>query len=97
LRVEVPDETLAASLMRRLQPLSVQRIAVDGHYEVGVELRERNPEQRVVKALSSIDAWLATSGLPSVRVHVDGCTHTLHVLSTRASEVDGKPRPPKAA
>jgi hypothetical protein len=85
LRVEVPDEVLAVALVRQLQPFGAETVEVDGHYEVGLELREKNSEQRVTKALSSIDAWLAGSGLPSVRIHVDGCTHTLHVLSSRLS------------
>jgi hypothetical protein len=83
LRVEVPDESFARTLIRQLQPLDAESVAVDGYYEVGIELHERNPEQRVGKALSSIDAWLAASGLQSVRVHVEGCSHTLHVLPAR--------------
>lgn len=94
LRVEVPDETFARSLIRQLRPLEAESIAVDGYYEVGIELRERNPEQRVVRALSSIDAWLQQSGLPSVRVHVDGCSHTLHVLPAPAPPDVRSPQPP---
>ncbi len=97
LRVEVPNETLATTLTRQLQPLEAERVAVDGYYEVGVELREHNPEQKVTKALSSIDAWLARSGLPSVRIHIDGCTHTLHVHASRASAGPSSPRPPRPA
>jgi hypothetical protein len=96
LRVEVPDETLAETLMRRLRPLEAESVPVDGYFEVGVQLHERNPEQRVVRALSSIDAWLVTTGLASVRVHVDGCSHTLHVLSERTGS-GADERPPEAA
>jgi hypothetical protein len=78
LRVELPDEALARSLAERLRPFRAQIVLVDGHYEVGIELRERNPEQRVVKALTAIDAWLLSARVPSVRVHLDGCSHTLH-------------------
>lgn len=78
LRVEVSDASLAEDLRRRLQPFDVDTVTVDGRAEVQVHLTQRNPESRVVSVLSAIDAWLLTSGVPSVRVHLDGNTYTLH-------------------
>jgi hypothetical protein len=80
LRVEVPDETQAAALRRLLQPYGVEAVAVNGHFEVRIELIDRNPESRVVDALNAIDRWLLTAGIPFVRVHVDGSSYTLHAL-----------------
>lgn len=77
-RVEVATLTLAESLKRRLQPLEAEIAPVDGHHEVAIELRGRNPERYVVAALRSIDAWLLETGLAWVRVHLDGTSHTLH-------------------
>jgi hypothetical protein len=51
---------------------------VDGYYEVQVELRDRNPESRVVNALNAIDMWLLTASLSSVHVTLDGSSYTLH-------------------
>lgn len=76
-RVEVTTLMLAEALGRRL-PLETEISPVDGHYEVGIELRGRNPEKAVVSALKVIDSWLLESGLPSVRIHLDGTSHTLH-------------------
>jgi hypothetical protein len=76
-RVEVTTLVLAEALRRRL-PLETEIAAVDGHYEVGIELRGRNPEKAVVSALKAIDSWLLESGVPSVRIHLDGTSHTLH-------------------
>jgi hypothetical protein len=87
--VEVTDLTLAEALRLRLRPLETQTAAVDGHYEVRIELRGRNPEQNVVFALNSIDSWMLASGLPSVRVHLDGTSHTLHARAPAKSTVDG--------
>ncbi len=78
LRIEVPDETHAAGLRRRLQPLDVETVDVDGRVEVRIELVDRNPENRVADVLSAIDSWLPTAGLAFVRVHLDGSTYTLH-------------------
>jgi hypothetical protein len=79
LRVDVPDEERAASLRRRLQPFDVEIEPVDGHLELRVGLVDFNPERRVGEALSAIDGWLVTSGLQSVRIHLDGSSYTLHV------------------
>ncbi len=78
LRIEVADESQAQSLRRRLQPFDVETVRVDGHVEVRVVLIEMNPERRIVNALSAIDAWLASAGIGSVRVHLDGSSYTLH-------------------
>lgn len=43
-----------------------------------IHLSQRNPESRVVSVLNAIDAWLLTAGVPSVRVHLEGHTYTLH-------------------
>jgi hypothetical protein len=77
-RIEVPDETHAAGLRRRLQPFDVETVAVDGRIEVRIELLDLNPERRVVDVLNAIDSWLPTAGLAFVRVHLDGSTYTLH-------------------
>lgn len=77
LLIEVDDERLAESLRRHLQWFEVDAVEVDGHWEVRVDLLERNPHGRVVDALSAIDDWLTVAGIPSVRVHVDGTSYTL--------------------
>jgi hypothetical protein len=78
LRIEVPDETNADALCRLLRPFGVEAIAVNGHFEVRVELIARSPERRVVDALNAIDRWLPTAAISFVRVHLDGRTYTLH-------------------
>ena len=78
LRIQVPDDLHATTLRRQLKPFGVETIAVDGHYEVHVELIDRNPERRVTSALNAIDTWLLAAGLPSVQVHLDGNTYTIH-------------------
>jgi hypothetical protein len=78
LRIDVPDEERATSLCRALQPHDVEAHAVDGHFEVRVDLIERNPEHRVGRVLTAIDQWLLTADLPYVQVHLDGSSHTLH-------------------
>jgi hypothetical protein len=78
LRIELPDLAHADALRRHLQPFGVETVAVNGHCEIRIELIDRNPERRVVDALNAIDLWLLSSGLTSVRVHVDGSSHTLH-------------------
>jgi hypothetical protein len=49
---------------------------------VRLELIESNPERRIAEALSAIDRWLAGSGAPSVRVHLDGHAYTLNAPSS---------------
>jgi hypothetical protein len=78
LRIELPDERLARSLQEHLRLFDVDTAPVDGHFEVMVELHTFNPEQRVVDALSALDAWLPTVAVPAVRVHLDGTSYTLH-------------------
>ena len=78
LRVVLPDEARARSLRRALEPFGVEIQAVDGSYEVLVELVERNPERRVVNALDVIDRWLLNGDLPFVRVHLDGTLYTIN-------------------
>lgn len=78
LRIELPSRPLAESLRNSLRPFEVETVPVRGHYEVLVHLHDLNPEQRVVDALSGIDAWLAAAGLDAVRVHLDGSSYTLH-------------------
>ena len=80
LRIEVPDHFHATTLRRRLSP-SALAVAVDDHYEVQVELIDRNPDSRVTGALHAIDTWLLTAGLPSVQIHLDGSTYSLHAPS----------------
>jgi hypothetical protein len=78
LRIELPDEAHATALRRQLQPFDVETFAVNGHFEVRIELLDRNPERRVTDALNAIDLWLLSVDLPYVRVHLDGSTYTLH-------------------
>ena len=78
LRVELPDEARARSLRRALEPFEVEIEAVDGHYEVSVELIDRNPESRVVNALDVIDHWLMTGDLSFVQVHLGGAVYTIN-------------------
>lgn len=77
LRVEVPDEALAAALRTQLQQFDVDTVAVEGHWEVRVNLLKRNPESRVENALHAIDAWLLTAGIGSIRVQLDGHSYLL--------------------
>jgi hypothetical protein len=79
LTIEVPDELHASTLRGFLQPFDVETAPVNGFVELRVVLVDFNPESRVVAALNAIDTWLVTSGLPSVRVHLDGSSYTLHV------------------
>lgn len=83
LRIEVPDEAHAERLRGYLQTFDVETVAVDGHWEVRVGLFDRNPERRVVTALSAIDAWLSTAGVSSVQIHLDGSSYTLHAPLAR--------------
>ena len=46
LLIEVDDERLAESLRRHLQWFEVDAVEVDGHWEVRVDLLERNPHGR---------------------------------------------------
>lgn len=84
LRIELPDESRAESLRRLLQQFDVQTVAVNGSFEVRIDLLDRNPEARVVDALNVIDRWLLTAELPYVRVHLDGSTYTLHAPPVHA-------------
>ena len=76
--IELPDQLQAVSLRSHLQLFDVETVAVDGHWELRIQLREHNPESRVVTALNAIDTWLALDGVESVRVRLEGISHTLH-------------------
>jgi hypothetical protein len=78
LRIEIPDEQRAVSLRRSLQPHDVETKAVDGHFEVRVDLIKRNPESRIGNVLSAIDQWLQNADLPFVQIHLHGIPYTLH-------------------
>ena len=78
LTIELPERQLAEDLRRELQPFDVDVLAIDGHWELRIHLFEQNPEGRVTRALHAIDGWLPSSGVDSVRVHLDGSTYTLH-------------------
>jgi hypothetical protein len=78
LTIEVPDEDLAEALRLRLYAFDVGTVEVDAHWEVRIQLLERNPERRVTTALHEIDAWLVDTGVESVRVHLDESSYTLH-------------------
>lgn len=68
----LPDETRARSLRDALEPFEVAIEAVDGHYEMSIQLVDRDPDSRVVNALGVIDRWLMTADLPFVQVHLNG-------------------------
>jgi hypothetical protein len=78
LTIELSDEAHATALRRHLQPFDVDTVAVDGRWEVRIQLVERNPESRIVNALHAIDTWLLTSEVAEVRVRLDGSSYTLH-------------------
>ncbi|MGH3071488.1 MAG: hypothetical protein ACRDNB_04350 [Gaiellaceae bacterium] len=78
LRIELHDPVAAESLRRALSRFHAETVRLDGHAEVRLELVAGNPEQRIVEALNLIDAWLATSGTASVRIHLDGHAYTLN-------------------
>ena len=99
LRIELEDPTLVEDLRRQLQPFDVDTVTVDGHAEVQIHLTQRNPESRVVSVLNAIDAWLLTAGVPSVRVHLDGNSYTLHAPlfpAAGARESSAAPAPGEA-
>jgi hypothetical protein len=77
LRIEIDDPERAESLRRALALFHADLVRLDGHAEVTVELIAGNPEPRVTDALHAIDQWLARTGTPSVRVHLDGQVYTL--------------------
>ena len=76
LRVEVPDETLAEALMRRLHSFPTE-IGEGRGFEVRVTL-VGNPDRAVTEVLHVVDEWLLDSGLERVRVHLDERTYTLN-------------------
>jgi hypothetical protein len=78
LRITVPDESLADALRRRLRSFGVETRPVDGHIDLEVALRDRNPERRINDVLRTVDRWLVSSGVAFVQVHLDGNTYTLH-------------------
>ena len=77
LRIEFVDPERAESLRRALSLFHPDVVRLDGVAEVRVELIANNPESRVTQALHAIDQWLARTGTPSVRVHLDGQVYTL--------------------
>jgi hypothetical protein len=87
--VEVPDQPSARALRSELEVLDVDTVAENGHWEVCIELGGRDQERRVVCILNSIDRWLPTTDLDSVRVHLGGSSYTLHapVAATSPSAV----------
>jgi hypothetical protein len=85
LTIEVPDETLAETLLRRLRSFTVDKVEVDAHWELRIHLVERNPESRVTTALHAIDSWLPEAGVDFVRVQLDGSSYVLHAPPETAS------------
>jgi hypothetical protein len=77
LRIELADPDLAESLRRELSLFHAEIVQLDGHAEIEVELITGNPEARITSTLHLIDHWLARTGTPSVRVHLDGHAYTL--------------------
>jgi uncharacterized protein with PIN domain len=78
LMIELPDETVAEELRRHLQSFDVDAVEAETHWELRIQLVERNPEIRIKSALRAIDSWLPEAGVESVRVHLDGRSYTLH-------------------
>ena len=78
LRITVPDQSLVDALRHRLRSFEVEARPVDGHVDLEIALRDRNPERRINDVLKTVDRWLASSGVASVQVHLDGTTYTLH-------------------
>jgi hypothetical protein len=78
LRVELANEAHAEELRLQLQPFDVETVRVDNHVEVQIALLSFNPESKIVAALNAIEAWLPTSGLSAVRVHLDGSSYMIH-------------------
>jgi hypothetical protein len=87
LRITVPDQSLAETLRRRLREFEVEAQPVDGHVQLEIALRDRNPERRISDVLHTVDTWLVSSGVGSVQIHLDGNSYTLHapVATERAS------------
>jgi hypothetical protein len=83
LTIELPDEGMAEACRQRLHAFDVDAVEVDSHWELRIQLLERNPESRVTTALHTIDEWLTETDLDFVRVHLDGTSHTLHAPSFR--------------
>jgi hypothetical protein len=50
---------------------------------VSVDLIERNPERRVERVLSAVDAWAARAGSSRVVVHIDGTRYLLNPRPTK--------------
>ena len=84
LTIEVPDEQRAVSLRRSLKPHYVETQAVDGHFEVRVNLMKHNPESRMGKVLNAIDQWLQNADLPFVEIDLHGSPHTLYPTEVQA-------------
>ena len=78
LTIELPDEDMVEALRQRLHAFDVDTIELDSHWELRIQLLERNPESRVTRALHEIDEWLTDAGIDSVRVHLDDSSYTLN-------------------
>ena len=78
LTIEMPDETRAEALRRRLHAFDVDKVEVDAHWELRIHLRARNQESSVTTALHAIESWLPDSDIGFVQVHLDGSSYTLH-------------------
>jgi hypothetical protein len=75
--ITVEDPDLAESLRRALSHFHAEVVdGPDGH-AVRLELIVGNPESRITKALSAVDAWLARTGTAAVRVHLGDGVYTL--------------------
>jgi len=94
LTIELRDAAMAEELRRRLRSFDVEAVEADGHWELRIHLRERNPESKVTAALSAIDGWLAVSAVDQLSVRLDGSSYTLHALQPQPPQPDrGSPQP----
>jgi hypothetical protein len=76
LKVEVPNDDLADTLMRRLRDFPTEVTRAEERIQVNVTLIG-NADRAIVQVLDEVDGWLLESGLQSVRVHLDERTYTL--------------------
>jgi hypothetical protein len=78
IQIELDDAAAAAALRAELRTHGFEVECPDGACLVSVDLIERNPEQRVERVLSVVDAWAARAGSSGVAVHIDGTRYLLN-------------------
>jgi uncharacterized protein with PIN domain len=86
LAIEVPDEAVAEELRLHLQSFDADAVEAETHWELRIQLAERNPEIPLKSALHAIDSWLPEADIDFVRVHLDGRSYTLEAHHPEAVE-----------